>query len=164
MKKTLLIFLQFIFCLSIHAQKLPQKKLNNKELKSFFLENYGNNDTSRAVIEFYFLKRKELKKGIILGGSIGLLTTYPLLSYTPPKTGYPDDYSSVIIGAVSIVAAYSALTSIYSGIIIHKYNGEHLLKTLELYKANSVLPKWILRNPNFKRFLPNSKSKFFLFR
>lgn len=165
MKKTFLIFLLlFISCLSIYAQNLPPKKLNNRALKTFFLDNYGTNDTSRAVIEFYFLRKKELKTGIIVGGAIGLLSSYVLIGYKPPKVAYPDDYSGAVLGLIAIVGTGSALAAIGNGIIIRKYNSEHLLNILNTYQKDAVIPKWILRNPKFRRFLPRQKSRFFLFR
>ena len=122
--KSLTIILSFIICSNCFAVKKAAKK-NNSEKHCYeeYINQYGRNDTSKAIINFYFDKRE-----ISAAGKMSFLPLSMLLAIVVPPIG------------LGLMVVSSPL--FVSGVITRKkYNNKNLIKELNNYNVNNILSK-----------------------
>jgi hypothetical protein len=171
MKTMLLIFFCFAMEFSFGAylpslppedSTVPQKAY--KMEKKGFLERYGRDDSSKALIYFYFRKRKVNKNIFFPGAALGLAAG---IGYFPVNN-LPDigefntaDYKGgnkifLVLGIFCLAAAGIPLLLVGGSLWMH-YSRKKLLKLLNDHFNGRSIPAGIARNKSFKYYLEHSK-------
>ena len=171
MKTMLLVFFlcsaQFSFAsilslLPLHDTVAPPGpyKLNKNE----FLEKYGRDDSSRALILFYFRKRKIDQTNFYAGAFLALIggiAVFPVKNL-PDMGDYnslnysPSDKLAFSIGIVCLLAAGIPLL-LTGGSLLLRYNRKRLLKMLDNYFTGKFIPRGIVGNKYFKTYLKSGR-------
>jgi hypothetical protein len=122
--KILIIITSFIICSTCFAGKKVAKKMNSEKLcYQDYIDQYGINDTSKAIINFYFDKRE-----LSAAGKMSFLPLSMVLAIVVPTVG------------LGLMAISSPL--FVSGVITRKkYNNKNLIKELNNYNENNILSK-----------------------
>jgi hypothetical protein len=122
--KNLTIILSFILCSNCFAGNKASKKMNSeKYCYQEYINQYGVNDTSKAIINFYFDKRE-----LSATGKMSFLPLSMLLAIVVPPIG------------LGLMVVSSPL--FVSGVITRKkYNNKNLIKELNNYNVNNILSK-----------------------
>jgi hypothetical protein len=124
MKILIIIIASFIICSTCFAGKKVAKKMNSEKLcYQDYIDQYGINDTSKAIINFYFDKRE-----LSAAGKMSFLPLSMVLAIVVPPIG------------LGLMAISSPL--FVSGVITRKkYNNKNLIKELNNYNVNNILSK-----------------------
>lgn len=146
-KLSFVCLIMFFFSLTVFCSSgvlisdtstLPKKefKLNKKE----FLAKYGTDDTSTALIRYWFLSRS-LNNLLVFGsGAVfaasGTGLTISLLQ-SPPGELNTAAGGQILLG---IVAVASGLILVASGYSLIKWSRKKLLQILKSYQSNQPLP------------------------
>jgi hypothetical protein len=121
-----------------------------------FLSKYGNDDTSRALIRYYFQRKKvSAKTGLIAGGTAGGLGILAFI-YSQNDNGL-DNLGTAILLGIGIVTF--AFIGVLSAAIYLKTSKKSLYKLIRGYHAGRKIPKKITWRPLFKKFLKEEKNK-----
>jgi hypothetical protein len=131
-----------------------EHKLNEKE----FLEKYGRDDSSRALISFYFLKRS---KGITRFSIAAPSTVLPGIALVPVANKAEGDKgnmhdASAAGGLTILLCGAIAFLSLATAVWV-RYSRKKLLRVLTDYSIGKHIPKGIAKNMVFKGFLHNGK-------
>ena len=123
-----------------------------KYSKEWFIQNYGEDDNSKALIEFYFFKYRDYKR-YPLNSLFIIVPSSPLLLVTKYSRSDGLDLKPVlyVIFGSAILIAVGGI--IYYRLNIHKYDTENLLNTLKEYHKTRDLPKKLKRNLDFNKTL-----------
>ncbi len=124
---------------------LPQKPHQLSQQQ--FLDKYGHDDTSRAMILLFFKTNKSAKKLVFLSAAVGIL------SYLAADAIFKstDNVGGIeFLGILIVVATLAIPFNIFYWI---RYSRQNLLKHLERHKAGNRIPKWIRRDELFQKFL-----------
>lgn len=129
---------------------------NYKEPKHFFLENYGKDDSSKALINYFFRKRKtafyQTVIPIVVGGGLTILLAKAFNRNNIPVT--KDDYGGIVIAGALVTVVLQSAGQIIDGQITWLVFSRHkLLKTLVGYNSGQPLPKRITRRKQFRQEL-----------
>jgi hypothetical protein len=114
-----------------------------------FMCKYGKDDTSRALIAFFFRKRSVGKKFIlyplvlVFAGAIGL-TIYLTYYVVPAGFGWPFIFLSVQLIALTFIF------SIIGAMVLIKHSRKKLLSLLNKYNEGRSIPDQIKKNSFFK--------------
>ncbi len=123
MKKLIIISIALLFSFNCFPQ---HKKVNKKDHQlnyEEFITHYGVDDTSIAIIDIFYDKRKNCA-----GGKMSFLSLSAGITLINPSIG------------VGLMAVSTPL--FVSGTITHiKYNRKHLLKALVDYQNQNLIPK-----------------------
>jgi len=137
-------------------------KLNREQ----FLESYGRDDSSRALIDYYFHKRNNAKKLAIAGfilGIVSLVIAGLVISSSPsngPSNGVVDDSGEVAVVLLLVQTFYGSIALIVTGVAIWIiYSRKKLLKLLEKYFLGKSIPPHIARNHLFNQWLTEEKNR-----
>jgi len=131
MKKLIIILIVFAFSNSFGAKKHSKKESNLKHSYEEYVDLYGRNDTSRAIIELFFDKREFSAAG--------------KMSFLPLTLGLTLIVPPIGIGLTGITSPL-----FISGIITRKrYNHKNLMAVLEQYNKNGEIPKRIKKRLKF---------------
>jgi hypothetical protein len=141
---------------------IKEHKLSREQ----FLEKYGRDDSTRALINFYFAVRKKSTKMIwvslvslaVLSIIIGVIAT----TYADPK--YPGTYDD--LGAAVAIVFFS--TGIYAAAVFAMigtirtlmYSRKKLLRILKNYYDGYSLPPRITKSKGFLKFMKAERKKY----
>ena len=127
-------------------------KLNKKE----FLEKYGKDDSSSALIKFFFQKRKL--------GAIGAFTNGPFASFfitaavvAGSSNSNNDGRKAVLIASYAFLAL-TVTFLVLSIVMLIKHTRKELLMQLHNYNAGQAIPKKISESHLYKRILKGEKN------
>jgi hypothetical protein len=166
---TLLIFtLHFSFA-SIALNKIFRDTTitPNKEYainKEEFLNIYGRDDSSRALIGFYFAKRNKGKKMIVIptaiSGGIAALAIIGAIAYSNSSSNTTTNVHKTDVAPpfplLLLVILCPIIPFAIMGIRLRtKYSPKKLLFQLNNYDAGKPIPRWIAKSRFFKTHLKN---------
>lgn len=124
-----------------------------------FLEKYGNDDTSRALIRYYFRRTIGAKRNTIIFGSAGLLSSIAfdrlIVNGTPSREPLVGIGFVLFLGLMIYVSAIIVLLSILIWILFSK---KTLMKQLQKYRTGTPMPNRIKRNFSFKKYLKEEEN------
>ncbi len=129
---------------------------NYKHSQKYFLENYGKDDTSKALINYYFAKReKALIETVIpaITGGIATLIVAKVNTDNNSPSSKDSGYAGLVIVPAFIIILYSAGTLIDGQIKWLVFSRSKLFKLLNDYNSGKPLPKKITRRKAFKHEL-----------
>ncbi|MGI4021089.1 MAG: hypothetical protein ACRYFA_06255 [Janthinobacterium lividum] len=128
-------------------------KADYKHSHKYFLENYGKDDSIKALINYYFAKREtaviRTVVPAITGGLAAFLVAKINLNKNPPS-GKSSGYAGLILVPALIVLVYSAETLVDGQIKWFKFSRHKLLKTLFDHNNGKPLPQKITHKKAFK--------------
>lgn len=141
MKKLIIILIVFTCSSCFAEKKLSKKESNLKHSYEEYVNMYGENDTSRAIIELFFDKRE-----FNAGGK---------MSFLPLSMGV-----ALVVPPIGIALAAVSSPLFVSGIITRKrYNHKNLMAALEQYNKNGKVPKRIKKNVKLILIAQNEEKK-----
>lgn len=115
-----------------------------------FLNRFGTDDSSRALIHYFFDKRKVAQKKALARAGIaaGAGILFALLIMSNIFKGN----LLLIFAAIGLGSAFWVflLFGIFSGIMLYSYSRKRLLRLLQAYQQGKPLPKKITRQLQFK--------------
>jgi hypothetical protein len=160
-KRTLIsiIFCFFFFNLSFCATGcskstdsiIPPKDYQHN--RNYFLNTYGKDDSSRALIKFFFKRRHYGKKETFVWAGIGIVSTILFITVIQNGDGGINS-GSFLLGLILGASIYGGIAGVIEGSFIWlKYSRKKLLKFLIDYNAGRGLPKNIVRKRRFKNQL-----------
>ena len=167
MKYYLFFFLFFfLYCTTTTAANTTSyagssiKSTEHKHSKQYFLDNYGKDDSSRALINYFFKKRKDAFYESVIspvaGGASVLILNLFLKSMANVKEDTGGLGFSVAIPLILII--YAVPVYIIDGQIKWLiFNRRKLLTILESYNSGNSLPAKITRRKVFKLELEKLK-------
>lgn len=141
MKKLIIILIVFACSNSFGAKKHSKKESKLKHSYEECVDLYGENDTSRAIIELFFDKRE-----LNAGGK---------MSFLPLSLGVTLIVPPIGIGLMGISSPL-----FISGIITRKrYSHKNLMAVLKQYKETGEMPKRIAKKVNLTLLAQNEDKK-----
>jgi len=141
MKQLLIILIVFVGSKNFAATKHSKKESSIKHSYEEYINLYGGNDTSRAIIELFFDKRE-----FSAGGKMSFLPLSLGVALIAPPIG------------IGLMGLSSPL--FVSGIVTRKrYSHKNLLTVLEQYKKAGKLPKRINKQIKLILFAEYEESK-----
>lgn len=150
-KILLLHIIVLLFCFNLFAA-VPAftdttVKLKTKEA---FLQNYGTDDTSRMIIEYFFFKRRNKKAGLyVAGGGLALTGITALTKKAPVNTSI---YAGLADFGLIMGALFLSAVAIFFSVGLGRYSKKRLGKTLAYYQYGNGLPKWLQRKNYWAHF------------
>jgi len=136
---------------SIHPQA-------NAITQEAFLAKYGRDDSSKALINFFFQKMKK-SEGMVTGGLLlGAAGTAGYLvgahKANDQSNSFSDELGYVVLALLGAFALGGgiALASVGTG-LLSRYSKKRLLKLLESYFAGTPIPRGIARNIMFRSYV-----------
>ena len=159
---TSLLFMSFsVPFYNAHAAYAPARSASadsNRSLKkpfkiskTEFLNNYGKDDTSRALIALFFSKRSIGLKLLFVPLALDMAGGIALGIYL---AGNPFVNTGVAYGWVflfSLLIAGTIVCSSIGGIKLHRYSRKNLYLLLNNYFAGQSVPYYIKKNSFFKK-------------
>ena len=121
-----------------------------------FLKKYGRDDSSSALIYFYFAKRSKTKSMVLLAlstsAAVGLFSAVVLASY--PNANNPDDFADAFAFLWLALSIYAVATFTIIGIVrLIKYSRKKLLHHLKNYFDGVPIPPNIARSRAFQKLV-----------
>jgi len=165
-------YLLFFFYVFLNCTKTPAaiktnladtsiNKSNYKHSRQYFLENYGKDDSTKALVNYFFAKReKALIETVIpavAGGVAAALVARLSYSANNPTSGKGSGYAGLVIVPAFLVVLYSSVTLIDGQIKWLVFNRRKLLVILISYNSGKSLPKKITHRKAFKYELESLK-------
>ncbi len=165
-------YLLFFFYVFLNCTKTPAaiktdladtsiNKSNYKHSRQYFLENYGKDDSTKALVNYFFAKReKALIETVIpavAGGVAAVLVARLSYSANNPTSGKGSGYAGLVIVPAFLVVLYSSVTLIDGQIKWLVFNRRKLLVILISYNSGKSLPKKTTHRKAFKYELESLK-------
>jgi len=121
-----------------------------------FLKKYGRDDSSSALIYFYFAKRSKTKSMVLMALSasamVGLFSAIELAN--SPQTNNPDDFADAFAFLWLALSIYAVATFTTIGIVrLIKYSRKKLLHHLKNYFDGNPIPPNIARSKAFQKLV-----------
>ena len=139
---------------TLHLRK--PHKLNKQQ----FLDRHGADDSSRALIQYYFPKRKAAVRKIV--ESSGLLVLAGVLSIVvfSKGNGVEDGLGDFFVLLFLLSSAYvSAAFFIVNGVLLMLRSRKQLYNMLQSYHNGKGLPRNISRKKSFLRLVKQEQSR-----
>jgi hypothetical protein len=122
-------------------------KLKHKS-QAWFHQQYGKDDTAKAIIDYFFLKRQRLLTPLLISAGITLaIGVTALFTAGPGKSDIAYDVGLILGGAFFFSISFVLFMEYLN------YTKRKLIKTLELYQSGKGIPKWLKRMPSWQKFL-----------
>jgi hypothetical protein len=140
MYKSLLAVLIVLFiCRDTHAANLQDTvvKLKSRS-QAWFHSRYGKDDTSKAIIDYFFLKRRKTKTPLLVSSGISLSIGIASLLKRRSDLREPDSQIGLSLGAIVSVTIMVFFLSEYI-----KYSKRELIRALNHYQSGKGIPKWL---------------------
>jgi hypothetical protein len=146
----------FICILNTQCDTSGQSKNSWKKSESEFLNIYGKDDSSRALIRFFFDRRKLARRLMIIPVAIDLTLALTLGIYGLTSMGL---YLNYLWGSAVLFLAFASITLfIVAAGTWMRYSRKRLYHILTQYESGVPLPqKWARKNRFFKRFMLQGK-------
>src|SRR5665213_4180832 len=120
---------------------------NHQLSENEFLTRYGKDDSSRALIHFYFSKRKGAKKLMFIPGAIGISVAVPLVAAYNQGSDSPSGIADVLlIELISLAAMTGIIFSLTGGSRLIIFTRKLLLDRLLRYEKDGFIPMHISRS------------------
>jgi hypothetical protein len=127
---------------------------NHKHSKQYFLENYDKDDSTKALINYFFKKRKTAFYQTVIpvvAGGLTILLVKALNRNNYPVSGKSSGYGGLVLGGALVYVILHSSAQLIGGQITWLVFSRHkLLKILVDYKSGKPLPKKITRKKAFK--------------
>ncbi|MBS1573939.1 MAG: hypothetical protein JST09_01445 [Bacteroidetes bacterium] len=143
----------------------PGKK-EHKLNKENFIKEYGRDDSSKAMIRYFFLRRSYGKRMIFVPLGIGVLTSpFIIIPLSKNRNAQNDGLVRDDYGAIFLVFILAALSgailalSINGCIMLAIYSRKKLLRILYNYFNGTPLPKRIVKTKLFSMLLKGDLKK-----
>jgi hypothetical protein len=133
---------------TVYKSKLH--KISKKE----FLDQYGYDDSTRALIRYFFKDRSKSKKSLIIFGGVTLLAAIVALNDGPGNTLLIGVYIACIL--LVLLGSIIVLFNIY---FLVSNSRKKLYRILQAYQNNTPLPKKIVQQSLFKEYLKTEQDK-----
>jgi hypothetical protein len=145
---TILFFLVSILsrlnAASIQDTSLPVKYKSQQ----WFQTKYGRDDTSKAIIDYFFLKRQRLLTPLLISAGLTLtIGVTALFTAGPGKNDIAYDIG-LILGGSFFFSAFFVLLMEYLN-----YTKRKLIKTLDHYRSGKGIPKRLSKVPSWQKFM-----------
>lgn len=118
-----------------------------------FLDAYGTNDTSCALIQYYFKRNKKAKRDVLIRSIVGIGAGVAFDQIIMGGSG-GDALGALaiglLLGSVIYVGAFVVLLGIFKWI---HFSRQRLAVQLQRYRNGTPLPGFIIRNRIFQKFL-----------
>jgi len=163
-KKYFLLLLLIIFfvqsgraSLLFHDSIIYRKPYKLSEQQ--FLDKYGRDDSSRALIRYFFERRKASGKTFLISAistaGFGLLFGLVVMD-SRNNSGLQGLATGLLLLGGGVAAG---LTALFSGAVWLKSSRRHLFKLICNYNAGKKIPKSITWRPLFKKFLEEERNR-----
>ena len=127
-------------------------ELAHKHSKQYFLDNYGKDDSTRALINYFFKKRKAaIYETFLSPAAAG--TSLLLLHFLLENMGDTGSAGFSVALFLAVTVFYAVPVCITAQIKWLIFNRRKLLTILEAYNAGTPLPKSVTRRQKFKQAL-----------
>lgn len=118
-----------------------------------FLDTYGTNDTSRAVIQYYFKRNRNAKRDMLIWGTAGIAAGIAFDKVV--VNGSEGDalgglFLGILLGSFIYTGVIEVLLNSFNWI---HFSRQRLALRLEKYNASRQLPKSLLRKSLFINLL-----------
>lgn len=156
---TCLLFTSSFAATFIGNDSIPPK--TRQLSKQEFLDGYAWDDSSLALIHYYFEKKRKAKYTTIIGTAAGSgaaigfdkIVMRPRSSnetFPNGRNNTGDMFTGFLFGFVIFVAAVAVPAGVFN---LVRFSRKNLLKHLYNYKAMHSLPKWVTRSTSFRKHL-----------
>lgn len=140
------------FQLSATVLEVNDSSIKQQYSKELFLKKYGSDDSSKALIEFFFKKRHEGKLETIIWPAVGIAATLLTIAYFNSKGNNALGGFLVLISLGLL--PYASVAGILSGIFkLIRFRKARLVLALERYQAGKGIRKSLKRDKIFKKEL-----------
>lgn len=149
----------FLFSSVNSSAAVPQadtvyKSKPHKISKKEFLDHYGHDDSTRALIRYFFKDRSKSKKSLIIFGSITPIATIAALNEGPGN--------ALLIGvyiACFLLVLLGSIIVLFNIYFLASNSRKKLYRILQAFQNNIPLPKKIVRQSLFKKYLKGEQDK-----
>lgn len=165
MFKTLSVFfLTITFVLFFYSDvsaSLPVDSSSSKPYKisqKAFLKKYGADDSSRALINYYFSKRKGLRNGALLYASLagaGYLVFNAVVTQASGR-----DVAVTGTGVLAVLLGTALALAV--PLVAYRWlrtSRKSLFSMLNDYKMGKPIPEKVMKSSSFQRFLSHEKNQ-----
>jgi hypothetical protein len=129
---------------------LPEHKLNRKE----FLRKYGRDDSSRALIAFFYYKRGASQGTVASGAVMGIVSGIAFDRATNvAESGNASFADAFYAFALSMVVAAGIAVFSIGTVIWIRYSRKRLLRLLKDYFNGKSIPRGIRKNKLYRSLL-----------
>lgn len=121
-----------------------------------FLEQYGANDTSRALIQYYFEQRKRATIATLVSGIIGGGTGIAFDNgIRKPRVANAPDVGGGFYGQIFLVILITAAGTVFLVEAFNwlRFSRKRLLKLIQKQRAGKSLPPLLFQNSAFRKYL-----------
>ena len=151
----------FLFQISFSAISLWNDSIPTKThhlSKQDFLNNYGTDDSSRALVKYYFKRNKKAKFNAAIFTSIGVLSSFAFdrIILKNSSGGWSVIVALIIGIPLGLLIFESAIIVAFNIFRWIRFSKKNLIKQSERYRAGEALPKRIVRD---RRFLEDVKAE-----
>jgi hypothetical protein len=118
-----------------------------------FLKKYGTDDSSRALIRYYFNKRNWLRNAALVYAALAC-TGYLILNAIVTQTSGDED--RVVNGKGVFAAVLVSAFGLAAPIVAYRWlrtSRKRLFKMLNDYRMDKSIPKKLMRSSSFQRFM-----------
>ena len=153
-----IVLLCFCFCTAIAARpavdSLRQARKPHKLTQQQFLDRYGTDDSSRALINYYFLDRK-IAAGLTVKSALSLGLTGVLGGIVlSTSNGDGESWNAFFLLLILLAVAYAAALLLLVGtLLLLLQSRRRLFRLLQTYHNGNGLPRRITRKMAFLRWL-----------
>ena len=132
------------------ADKIASPLKDSIHSKEYYLSNYGQDDSSRALIEFFFRKSRESKKNTFWWGGTTIASGILLqvLLDTPGESALGALFIFLVIGSLFYGSIILFAIGIFKWQVI--FNTKRLVRLLKKYNDGKGIPGSIKRNKTFR--------------
>ena len=148
--------LLLLFCFKVNATTPVDTttKLKPKS-QAWFHQQYGTDKTSKALIDFFFIKRENNLLPMLVLSAATVALSIVAISRASLESSPGDNAYAALIDVFSLVAgALIAVPLTILFIVIYtRYSRKRLMRTLSGYQSGKGLPKWLEKTPTWKKFV-----------
>ena len=121
-----------------------------------FLDQYGKDDSSRALIRFYFEKKRITKRStsnlVIITGGFAVITGALIVATQNSRS---DNLAAVFVAFLS--TSLSVFLTFLFGVALIFMSRKYLFKLLNKHQSGKRLPRKIVDDPRYNKFLQQEK-------
>src|SRR6476659_3999923 len=152
-KITLILILITQVTIGVYAQDQSEK---DSLLKTSYLDRFGKDDTSRALIKFYVDNHAVFSK---MSKNFGIADIAMISGAALMNKSYSNNtFNKIVFWYFAGSAIVYTGGFIYSVVQANKYNEKHLMKALESYQKHQFDSRKLLnKKSGFKKYLENEQ-------
>lgn len=154
-----MIFVTLIYSGKLFAATQSLQNIRPKPWKiteQQFLDQYGKDDSSRALIRYYFERKRKTRKSTsnlaIITGGFAIISGGVFIS---TRNSASDNLAVPFVAFLA--TSISALLTLLFGVALISMNRRYLFKLLQKYHSGKGIPRKITEWPLFEKLLETEK-------